>query len=135
MCGICCLKGKYNTRVDTENAENVQVFSSAGFVWGICQYLLQKQGFFVLFFSCFFVSILNSSGHGCVGSVFTSQKVSESFYTMSFEYHRASIRHLGCMNVLAYARIICVPVKMRYRSTETNYQYGYRQMYICMVVC
>ena len=123
MCGICCLKGKYNTRVDIENVENVQVFSSAGFVWGICQYPLQKQ--------CFvFVSILNCSGHGCVGSVFTSRKVSESFYTMSFEYHRASIRNLGCMNVLAYARIICVPVRMRYRSSETDYQYGYRQMYI-----
>ena len=29
------------------------------------------------------------------------QKVSESFYTICFEYHRASTRHLGCMTVLA----------------------------------
>ena len=50
---------------------------------------------------------------------------SESFYTKSFEYHRASIRHFGRMTVLAYARI-CVHVSMRYRSSETNYQYGYR---------
>ena len=43
----------------------------------------------------------------------------------AYSYHRASIRHLGCMNTLAYARV-CVPVSMRYRSSETNYQYGYR---------
>ena len=40
------------------------------------------------------------------------QKVSESFYTISFEYHRASIPHLGCMNVLAYYARICGPVSM-----------------------
>ena len=28
------------------------------------------------------------------------------------------VRHLGCMNVLAYARILCGPVCMRYRSSE-----------------
>ena len=39
--------------------------------------------------------------------------LSESFYTISSEYHRASIRHLGCMTVLAYARI-WAPVSMRY---------------------
>ena len=43
------------------------------------------------------------------------QKVSESFYTISFEYYRAGIRHLGCMNVLAYARI-CGPVSMSDRD-------------------
>ena len=36
-----------------------------------------------------------------------------------------SLRHSGCMNLLAYARI-CGPVTMRYRSSETNFQYGYR---------
>ena len=35
-----------------------------------------------------------------------------------FEYHRASIRHLGCMYVLAYAHV-CGPVSMKYRSSET----------------
>ena len=49
------------------------------------------------------------------------QKVSDSFYTIYFECHRASIRHLGCMNALADVRI-CGPVSMRYRSSETNYQ-------------
>ena len=34
------------------------------------------------------------------------QKVCGSFYTISFEYSRASTRHLGCMNELAYAGII-----------------------------
>ena len=43
---------------------------------------------------------------------------------VSFEYHRASTRYLAYMNVLAYARI-CVPVSMRYTSSETNYHYGY----------
>ena len=61
----------------------------------------------------------------CVIAKLSFQKVSESFYTKSFEYHRASIRHFGHLNVLAYARI-CVHVSMRYRSSETNYQYGYR---------
>ena len=53
--------------------------------------------------------------------------------------------------MFAYARI-CGPVSVRYRSSETNYQHGYRhkcislimvviaktiqtQMYIIMVVC
>ena len=36
------------------------------------------------------------------------------FYTISFEHYRASIRHLLCMNVLAYAYIYG-PVSMRYR--------------------
>ena len=53
------------------------------------------------------------------------QKVSESFRTISFEYHLSSACHLGCMNVLAYARI-CGPVYMRYRSGEINYLYGYK---------
>ena len=48
-----------------------------------------------------------------------------SFHTISFEYHRASIRHSGRTNVLAYARI-CGPVSERYRSSETNHQYEYR---------
>ena len=48
------------------------------------------------------------------------QKVGESFYTIPFEYHRASIRHLGCMDVLAH-ECICGPVSMSYRSSETNF--------------
>ena len=40
------------------------------------------------------------------------QKVCESFYTMSSEYHRASTRHLGCMIVLVFARTFD-PVCMR----------------------
>ena len=43
--------------------------------------------------------------------------VSESFYThitISFENHHTSTRHLGCMNVLVYARE-CDPACMRYR--------------------
>ena len=53
-------------------------------------------------------------------------KVSESFHTIYFEYHRASARHLGCMNVLAYVRVYSGPVSMRHRSGEMNYLYGYR---------
>ena len=45
---------------------------------------------------------------------------------------RASIRHLGHMNVLASA-CICGPVSLRYRSSETNYQYGYRHK--CLFGC
>lgn len=30
------------------------------------------------------------------------QKVWESFYTVSFEYHRVSMRHIVCTNVLVY---------------------------------
>ena len=44
--------------------------------------------------------------------------------TISFEYHCASIQHLGCMNVLAFPHI-CGPASMRYRSSETNHQYEY----------
>ena len=33
------------------------------------------------------------------------QKVWESFYTVSFEYHRVSIRHTVCTNVLVYMRV------------------------------
>ena len=40
------------------------------------------------------------------------QKISENFYTISFEYHRAR-RHLGCMNVLVYGRV-CRPVCVTY---------------------
>ena len=40
-----------------------------------------------------------------------SESKPEFLYTISFEYHRKSIRHLGYMNGLAYARI-CVPVSM-----------------------
>ena len=63
-------------------------------------------------------------------------KLSESFYTVSFEYHCASIQHfdLGCMNVLPYVHIYG-PVCMKYRSSETNYQYGYRHNCIYMDVC
>ena len=43
---------------------------------------------------------------------------------MSFEYHCASIQHLGCMNALAFLRI-CGPVIVRCRSSETNHQYEY----------
>ena len=53
----------------------------------------------------------------------------KSFYTISFEYHRASIRHLGGMNVLAYARIFGSAC-MRYRTSETDYQYRYRHKWI-----
>ena len=45
----------------------------------------------------------------CVITKYVCQKISESFYTMSFEYHRANIRHLGCINVLA-----CMCVYMWY---------------------
>ena len=33
------------------------------------------------------------------------QKVRENFYKIYFENHHVSIRHLGCMNVLAYVDI------------------------------
>ena len=61
------------------------------------------------------------------------QKVSESFYTISFEYHRAGIRHLGCMTVLAYAHIFG-PVSMSYRSSETNFSMATNSS-VYMVVC
>ena len=61
------------------------------------------------------------------------QKISESFYTISFEYHRAAIRHLGCMTVLAYARI-SGPVSMSYRSNETNFSMA-TDSNVYMVVC
>ena len=51
----------------------------------------------------------------CVMAKLSLQKVSEIFYTLYFDYHRAKTRHLGCMNVLVHARI-CNPVSMRYRS-------------------
>ena len=38
----------------------------------------------------------------------------------SFEYHRGSIRHLGCVNVLVYVHT-CDPAHARYRSGEYNY--------------
>ena len=38
----------------------------------------------------------------------------------SFEYHRGSIRHLGCVNVLVYVHT-CDPARARYRSGEYNY--------------
>ena len=60
------------------------------------------------------------------------QKVSESFYAISFEYCGVSTCHLGCMNVLAYVRMYG-PVYMIYRSGEINYQHGYR--YKCMLLC
>ena len=34
------------------------------------------------------------------------QNVCVSFYTIFLEYHRASVRHSGCMNELAFARIM-----------------------------
>ena len=39
------------------------------------------------------------------------QKVWDSFYTVSFEYHRVSMRRIECMNVLVYMRVhvfLCV---------------------------
>lgn len=39
------------------------------------------------------------------------QKVWESFYTVSFEYHRVSMRRIECINVLVYMRVhvfLCV---------------------------
>ena len=57
---------------------------------------------------------------GIYATNYVCQKVGESFCTISFEYHRESIRHLGCMNVLAY-ECICGPVSMSYRSSETNF--------------
>ena len=60
-------------------------------------------------------------------------EVSESFYTILYEYNRASIRHLECINMLAYTRLRGT-VSMRYRSSETNYKYEYRHTCI-MVVC
>ena len=36
--------------------------------------------------------------------------------------------------MLAYARIICGPVSVRYRSSETNYQYEYRHKGIYYLV-
>ena len=43
---------------------------------------------------------------------------------LSFEYHRASARHLQCMSVLVDERL-CVPACLRYRLGEINYGYGY----------
>ena len=45
-----------------------------------------------------------------------------------------SICHLGPMNVLACA-CICGPVSKRYRSSETDFHYGYihTQMYIWLL--
>ena len=44
------------------------------------------------------------------------------------------IRHLGCINVLANARI-CGPVSMISRSSETNFQcgYGHKCIYGCLL--
>ena len=61
------------------------------------------------------------------------QKASESFQTVSFGYHRASVRHLGCMNVLAYASV-CSLVCMRYRSGEIIDLHG-RPIDINVYVC
>ena len=61
------------------------------------------------------------------------QKLSESFYRISFECHRAAIQHLGCMTVLAYARIFG-PVSMSYRSNETNFSMA-TDSNVYMVVC
>ena len=50
------------------------------------------------------------------------QKVWESFYTVSFEYHRVSMRHIVCTNVLVYIyACACVSVCVRYESGENNY--------------
>ena len=56
---------------------------------------------------------------------------------MQYEYHRASIRHLWCMNVLTYARI-CGPVSMRYRSDQVKLVFSTdtdTNVYNFMVVC
>ena len=47
-------------------------------------------------------------------------KVCESFYTMSFAYHRASSGHLGSMNVSVLHAYGCGPACMRYISGEVN---------------
>ena len=61
------------------------------------------------------------------------QKAIENFQTISFEYHRASVRHLGCINVLAYARV-CSVVCMRYRSGEINDLHGIDiNVYVCFL--
>ena len=46
------------------------------------------------------------------------------FITLSFEYHRASARHLQCMSVLVEKRV-CGPACLRHRLGEINYGYGY----------
>ena len=61
------------------------------------------------------------------------RKVSENFCAISFEYHRACIRQLGSMHVLANARI-SGPVNMRYRPSKQIVSMG-TNTNVYVVVC
>ena len=55
---------------------------------------------------------------------------------MTFEYHRASIGHFLCTNVLVYARA-CVAARVRYRWAKSSYvqNSNMNNMYIYTYKC